>query len=699
MKRNAYIICTLLCSQGATLDAQTSFSDTSGMMDLVTVSASRTSERIQDVPRMVTVLSSREIAESQAQSLGEFLSMQLGASVIGAVQNPGANQSIFLRGSASNQTVIMIDGLRISDPSTPNGAMDLSELSLADIERIEIVQGGHSAMFGTGALGGMVNIITRKNAQTNRSHVNLHGAAFGPGRAWGVSTGVQRSYRNTFFNVQGQQYRSGGMNSTLPPPVSNLLPLEKDGFRKTDLSLRGGWTGKAASVWAGWRYNNQNTDIDAGAFRDDENYQLRMKRQTVHGGADWKLNPHVKLNLTGGWSSLQRNANNDSSLIAPGVYDGAVGRDVFRGTNASTDLFLQGKYNQIQWTGGLSYYAESASVNSYYYSRPWSFESTTSYDTVGLNSRIMAAYGMAQFFSSKKLSVAVSGRISRHNLFGNVWNGAFNPSLKIGKNSMLFGNLSSGFNTPSLYQMLAPERSFAGMRRGNPDLKPELGTTAEIGFKHKAAKWNVQAAAFHQNTRRVIQYVYAWADKHPDSLGFADYIGDTYINNWRSVQNGIQIEGNLILPLKFQLSGNISMVHGTQFLDQVQASEFLYQAFESGVFMNRNNKLDKLSRRASTANLMLTRSLGKNAAISLRVRSVSRKYDVAYDGALGLFGALNYIEVQSYLLGDLLFRTNIGEHCSLGLAVQNITNRTYMDIAGFTTRPRSFAVHLNFKLP
>lgn len=688
-----------MCIQSGMLDAQISISDTSGMMDLVTVSASRTTERIQDVPRMVTVLSARDIAESQAQSLGEFLSMQLGASVIGAVQNPGANQSIFLRGSGSNQTVIMIDGLRISDPSTPNGAIDLSELSLADIERIEIVQGGHSAMFGTGALGGMINIITKKNAQTNRSHVNLHGAAFGPGRAWGVSTGVQRSFGNTFFNVQGQQYRSGGMNSTLPPPVSSGLLLEKDGFRKTDLSLRGGWAGKTASIWAGWRHNNQQADIDAGAFRDDENYQLRMKRHTLHGGADWKLNPHVKLNLTGGWSNLQRNANNDSSLVAPGIYDGAVGRDVFRGTNASTDLFLQGKYEQIQWTGGLSYYAESASVNSYYFSRPWGFESTTSYDTVGLNSRILAAYGMAQFFSNSKMSLAVSGRVSRHNLFGNVWNGAFNPSIKIGKSSMLFGNLSSGFNTPSLYQMLAPERSFAGMRRGNPNLKPEVGTTAELGFKHKTAKWSVQASAFHQNTRGVIQYVYAWANEHPDSLGFSDYIGDTYINNGKSVQNGIQIEGILILPMKFQLSGNISMVQGTQFLDRVQGSEFLYQAFESGVFMNRDNKIDKLSRRASTANLMLTRSLGKNAAISLRVRSVSRKYDVAYDAALGLFGALNYLEVQSYALGDLLFRTEIGEKCSLGLAVQNISNRTYTDIAGFTTRPRSINVNFSFKLP
>ncbi|MBU6324936.1 MAG: TonB-dependent receptor [Bacteroidetes bacterium] len=699
MNRKKYTLWTTLMLPGLVLQAQTAHRDTGSMLDLVTVSAARTPEKLQEVPRMVTVLTAKDIAASQAQSLGEFLSMQMGASVIGAVQNPGANQSLFLRGTGSNQTTIMLDGLRISDPSTPNGAIDLSELSLADIERIEIVQGGHSAMYGTGALGGLVNIITRKAAQTSGSTVNLTGSAFGPGRAMAVSANTQRRYKSAFITAQGQHFRSGGMNSTLPDPNGGFSLQEKDGFRKTDLSLRGGWNGKSTSAWVGWRHNNQQTDIDAGAFRDDENYRLRMKRHTLHGGAEWKINKNYSLNLTGGWSRLQRNSDNDSSLNGPGVYDGFIGRDVFNGTNTGTDLFIHGNHAEVQWTGGLSYYGESASVNSYAYSRPWSFESRTSYDTVGLNSRILAAYGMANFFSRHRFSLALSGRISRHNLFGHVWNGAVNPSLKLGRNSMLYGNLSSGFNTPSLYQMLAPERSFAGLRRGNPDLKPEQGTTAEIGFKHRARTWSIQAAVFHNNTNRVIQYVYAWKDKQPDSISFGDYNGDTYINNGRSVQNGIQVEGSVALPWKLQLSGNVSLLAGKQFLETGRENGMLYQAFESGVFMSRDSALNKLSRRASTANMMLTRTLGKTGAVSVRARSVSRKYDVSYDGNLGPFGALNYVHVQSYLLMDLMYRTQIGDNCTLGLSVQNLTNRTYMDIAGFTTRPRSFSINLSFKLP
>ena len=133
----------------------------STLLDQVSISTNRMERKVQDAPRMVTVIQAKDLAASQCNSLGELLALQAGANVIGAAQMPGSNQSLFLRGTAAHQTTILIDGVRISDPSTPNGAVDLSEFSLADIERIEIVQGGHSTLYGNGALGGVVNIITR----------------------------------------------------------------------------------------------------------------------------------------------------------------------------------------------------------------------------------------------------------------------------------------------------------------------------------------------------------------------------------------------------------------------------------------------------------------------------------------------------------------------------------------------------------
>lgn len=68
-----------------------------------------------------------------------------------------------MRGANSNHTVIMVDGMRLSDPSSVDNALDLGELSLTNIERIEIVRGAHSTLYGSSAIGGAVNIITKKN--------------------------------------------------------------------------------------------------------------------------------------------------------------------------------------------------------------------------------------------------------------------------------------------------------------------------------------------------------------------------------------------------------------------------------------------------------------------------------------------------------------------------------------------------------
>src|SRR5687768_2144107 len=131
----------------------------------VVISASRTEKPLIEIPRSVTVLDAEQIRSSVYQSVGELLNSQAGVFVVGVNQTPGTNQNIFMRGSNSNQVAVLIDGVRITDPSTPNAAMDLSEISLANIERIEIIRGSHSTLFGGAAIGGVINLITKKNSR------------------------------------------------------------------------------------------------------------------------------------------------------------------------------------------------------------------------------------------------------------------------------------------------------------------------------------------------------------------------------------------------------------------------------------------------------------------------------------------------------------------------------------------------------
>lgn len=117
----------------------------------VIVTATRTEKNVADVGRSITLITSDNVKSSIYNSVSELLSQQEGIYIVGNSQNPGMIQSIFSRGANSNQTLIMIDGVRITDPSTPNNAPDLSELSLANVEKIEIVRGSHSTLYGSSA--------------------------------------------------------------------------------------------------------------------------------------------------------------------------------------------------------------------------------------------------------------------------------------------------------------------------------------------------------------------------------------------------------------------------------------------------------------------------------------------------------------------------------------------------------------------
>src|SRR5699024_8670893 len=131
-------------------------------LDEIIISASKFAELPQSVGRNVTVITGDEIRQSIHTSVADLLADQQSIHLIGPGQTPGSLQQGFIRSSNSNHSVVMIDGIRISDPSTVNNSIDLSELSTAGIQRIEIVRGSHSTLYGSSAIGGVVNIITKK---------------------------------------------------------------------------------------------------------------------------------------------------------------------------------------------------------------------------------------------------------------------------------------------------------------------------------------------------------------------------------------------------------------------------------------------------------------------------------------------------------------------------------------------------------
>ena len=701
----------------------------------VVISATRSEKNIDDVGRSISVITSDDIKKSGANSVAELLGQQEGMYVVGAGQNPGMTSSIFTRGANSNQTVILIDGVRITDPSAINNSIDVSELSLANIDKIEIVRGSHSTLYGSSAIGGVVNIITKKSSKPGLSaDVALTGGTFGA-KTSEIAENVYLNYalKNGFYaSAEVLNVNVKGLNATVDTitnPAVYKHPDMSDGFAKLDWVGKAGFQNKKIDVYASYKQTQQLADIDKAAYIDDDNYTIAFKRTLVTYGASYKLNDKFKLSFIGGMSTMQRTAIDDSSKInAAGAYDKTYNKGVYEGKTMSNEL--QANYAtkgfNVVLGGGL--YGEQMKVNtSYLYYNQYGFppayvDLKTSTDSVNPKSTTANFFLHAdiggELINDKLKNFNLSGgvRMSNHNVFGTNFTYEINPSIKIMDGGLLYATYATGFNAPSLYQLYDATRYYTwdnnyttGLTRGNKKLKPESSKTFEIGYKQHINNVTLSAAFFNTEVDNVIEYVYLWnknvgIDTLGQNFGRDDYRGDTYINMGKMTTQGVELGINSKVSEKLIVSANVSLVSGKieykpSDIDTSQTHGHHVQIYGNGAFVsNKDVQTLGLTRRPSTANLSVTYMPIKQIGIRADVRHVGSRGDIYYESTLGPYGALGTVAVEQYTLLDLSLRATIYKGLSANLRVENVLDKKYYEINGFTTRGRGFYLTLRYTL-
>ncbi|MDX1639004.1 MAG: TonB-dependent receptor plug domain-containing protein, partial [Balneolaceae bacterium] len=232
----------------------------------VIISASRWAESPRTVGRNVTVISSEELRNSSYYSVGELLAEQQSLHIVGEGQNPGSVQSAFLRNANSNHSVVLIDGIRISDPSTAANSLDLSELSLARVQRIEIVRGSHSTLYGSSAIGGVINVITRgpSSAGISGSVGTRHGTFGTSTYSTGNQLNLNYSGSGGFYADFGISHRlSNGFDATidtLQDPTA-FPGRDRDDFDKLDLAGKLGYQTEKFELFGSYRRVDQTSDV------------------------------------------------------------------------------------------------------------------------------------------------------------------------------------------------------------------------------------------------------------------------------------------------------------------------------------------------------------------------------------------------------------------------------------------------------
>ena len=414
--------------------------------ETIIVTATRTEIPLSDAIVPVTVISREDIELSLASDLAELLRFQAGID-IGRNGGPGQATSVFMRGTESNHTLVLIDGVRMN-PGTLGGAA-VQHIAPEMIERIEIVKGARSALFGTDAIGGVINIITRR-AESAYFETGLGAGSFNSRS--GVVSGGNR-----------------GENSDFSVSVSYQ---DTDGFApRTDSAVKRGYDNLSVNLYGARRIGDAEISLRHWQTEGTVEY------------LDFFLTP-VDQDFTNSTTAVQ--FDNDigergsSKLIASFMQDDIEQNqsdDFVQSDRISLDWQYSHAFDGHTLTGGLFLVDENASSLS--------FGSGFDEDTA-----VRAAFIQDQWTRDRhKAFVAL--RLTDHETFGNhtTWNAEY--AFELSPSWTLNAGLGHAFRAPD-----ATDRFGFG---GNPDLEPEQADEAQLGFRYAPGNGHHVDIEFYAN--------------------------------------------------------------------------------------------------------------------------------------------------------------------------------------------------------
>lgn len=688
--------------------------DTSAAKQLseVIVSATRTPKKLDDIGRSVSLISKEDIKNSGANSVAEVLSQYEGIYITGTQQTFGANQSMFMRGSNSNQSVVMIDGVPVSDPSTPNAAIDLSELSLSDIDRIEIVRGSHSTQYGSSAIGGVVNIIT-SGKQKEGMNINTSGTAGSFGKETSLMSekiGLNYTCKDGFYaSMNLLNMNVNGINGAIDTTANANVSKNNKSMDRFDYGGKVGFQNNRWDMHVGYKKVTTNANIDKGAFQPDNARTLDFTRDMVSYGATWKYDSTFSVSFNGGYSSMTRKDIDDSSAYSLHQYS----KGVYTGKTYTDELQFQFKEKGYSFIfGGSNSEQFMSSQNySYYYGSI----SSSNLDSLNLASRTNSMFllldlnGELVSEKAKAFSLVLGGRMIKNNTFNTGYTYQVNPMVKVSATTTLYANFSSGYNAPSLYELHAPDKDpTSQITMGNINLRPEISETNEFGVYQKISdKTGVRIGYFSTLTSDVIEFVNLW-DKNiaVSDLGTNpirnDFRGDTYMNLGRLLTRGIELDVHGAISKQLLLAGNFSYLKGTQMgsyeaIDTVKSKGNHVQMMNGGGFVDvADVNVKGLARRPIMANISLTYYPAKKIFCKAILKYVSKRNDVFYDYSLGPYGALGTTSVAAYTLVDFIGGVKFDANTSALVRVENIFDVSYSEIIGYAARGRGIYFTINY---
>ncbi|MDE3235824.1 MAG: TonB-dependent receptor [Bacteroidota bacterium] len=599
----------------------------------VIVTANKIEQKQNATGKVITVINKEQIEKAGSKSLPQLLNELAGITINGAYGNAGSVQTIYMRGASAGRTLVLMDGIPVNDPSQINNDFDLNLFSINDVERIEVCKGAQSTLYGSDAIGGVVNIITAKKDITK---------AFN-GKAT-VSMGNKNTSRNNIqlygkvgkltYTTRFSQLKTDGFSAAYDSTGKNNF--DADGYKGnvTNTSLQYQAT-PALSIKTFVQYSNYRADIDAGPFTDKRNYFLNNTAFFTGTGFTYKKSA---LSITGNYQYSKSTRHYDDNYSTGGSTYTTID---YRGFTNFYELYASYKISK-NFTALVGNDFRYASMDGAYNSSAWgsSPNKDSSLYQYSAYASIIAAS------TNGKWHADLGGRINNHSRYGNNSTYTFNPSYNINTHWRLMGSISTGFKAPSIYQLY-------DTYSGNINLKPEESVNYEVGIQQSHNKINSRLVFFYRNIDNGIDY---------------NYITYKYFNYVNQIVRGIELEVTAKPLSHLNITANYTYLAGQE------------------TSQNRKTNQDTvtynylLRRPKHNVNIQAGYQFSNALYVSVSGKYVSSRYDI------GGYQAAD-VSLAAYTLLSAYAEYKLNTSVKFFVDAQNITNKKFFDVYGYNSIP------------
>lgn len=459
-------------------------------LPLIVITPTRHEVPIYGIPSSFSVIYEDEIISKGKPQVKDILRDIPGLHVV-QTGSFGASTSIFTRGTESSHTLVMIDGIKVFDPTSTNGAFNSANITLDNVERVEVVRGPHSTLYGSDAIGGVVNIITKKGIGKPKVWTSFEGGSY---QTFKEAVGSYGEFKGLHYSAAFSRLDTAGISKA----DAKYDNEEKDAYTNTSFSSRVDYElFDRLIIGSTFRHTDAEIEIDdSGGYNGDDPNRRNRERQTALSNyincemADWWT-----LDFKWLWMSNERFDKDfrdemDTSEYLYSKYEGAnISYEVH-------NIFKLGKFGTL--SGGIDY--DKQESDPYLYSQAaWG---TTISDSSKLKDHNVGYYIQNTLTIGENFYSIAAFRIDDHSEFGT--HDTYKVSLKYISDwgTSVKGGWATGFKAPSLYQLYDPSN-------GNSDLKPEESETFEIGLGQDLFKdrLKLESTYFHTELRDLIDWV------------------------------------------------------------------------------------------------------------------------------------------------------------------------------------------------